>query len=259
MGGSVNGCLEIVDISIEANRRCNASIKYYVRVRNMFILKKLSAIKRYRWKKRITFAAAIILLLAINRNASIISLGPLAGGQSFIMNVPFDKNDPPYGIIPMGETVYHPKPKNPKGHSGIDFQWDHKAPVLAAADGVVVGIRKVPSSNTMDVGIQSGKYLNGYTELESYNPKLKVGTKVAAGAFIGYPWHPPGTKSGYRMFHWQFGYYTDNPLLPDRLCPLSYLDDESRSLIETVWANAEWEHKEEFQDICSGDYKGKDK
>lgn len=197
------------------------------------------------------FAAGLFVIIACSKGS------PSDPGGSIVISVPFDRGDSPYGLIPMGETVYHPKPQNPLGHPGIDFQWNHAARILASAGGTVVGIEKGSWPDTWDVGVRSGSFLISYTELESYNPDLRVGKEIAAGTLIGTPWHPTGTHAGYRMIHWNFGYDTGHPIYPDRLCPMSYFDSDSRVLMETIWASTVWEYKSQFPDICSGDYKGK--
>lgn len=178
---------------------------------------------------------------------------------SFTMSLPFDKQDPPYGLIPMGETVYHPKPQNPIGHPGIDFQWDHKAPILAAVGGTIIGIEKGESwVNLWDVRVRNGQYQISYTELESYNPELAVGEEIKVGTFIGYPQRPDvfTDKLEYRMFHWEFGYYTGGKY-PERLCPMNYFDAEARIILENIWTNYDWEYKREFPNICSGGFENK--
>ncbi len=186
-----------------------------------------------------------------------------ASGGRITISLPFADTDTPYGLIPLGETVNHPKPANPRGHPGIDFQWNHKASILAAADGVVTDIVNVdhPSApNTWDVLVISNNcYQIGYTELESHNPALSIGGAITAGSFIGYPQHPPGSHSTYRMIHWEFGYFADYKMYPDRLCPMTYFDSHASALIEQVWANTAWESKPQFPLVCSGDFNGADR
>ncbi len=175
--------------------------------------------------------------------------------------VPFDNANAPYGLIPMGETAYHPKPANPRGHPGIDFQWNYKARIIASVDGVIANIREGYWPNTWDVSVLSKNcYKIGYTELESYNSALAVGQTIAAGSFIGYPQHPSGTGDSYRMIHWEFGYETGHSVEPTRLCPMAYFDAASRAHIEQIWADVNWwEYKPQFPLICSGDFNGLDR
>ena len=194
-------------------------------------------------------------------NTSILEPIDTINPDKIILSVPFDKQDPPFGLIPMGETVYHPKPQNPMGHPGIDFQWDHQAPILASVGGEIIDIEKGESwVNLWDVRIRSGIYQISYTELESYNPELIVGIKIKVGTLIGYPQHPDKItdQPKYRMIHWEFGYFTGSKY-PDRLCPMNYFDATSRAILETIWANTQWEYKKDFPNICSGDYENKNR
>jgi hypothetical protein len=177
------------------------------------------------------------------------------------MSLPFDKQDPPYGLIPMGETIYHPKPQNPMGHGGIDFQWDHKAPILAASRGTIIAIEKDDSwVNLWDVRVLNGQYQISYNELESYNPELNVGEKIEAGVLIGYPQRPNvvADRPEYRMIHWSFGYYTGSKYSKS-LCPMSYFDNEARAILEKIWTDSNWEYKRDFPNICSGDFENRNR
>lgn len=196
-----------------------------------------------------------LFLLAGIMVAGIVRCG---GGENeeearIVLSVPFTAGDLPFMLIPMGETVYHPKPTNPEGHPGIDFFWDHQATIVASAPGTVAYLETGYWAETWDVVVRTGKYLVGYTELGSYNPALHVGTQIDAGTFIGYP----GPQPGRWMIHWEFGYDLGFRY-PDRLCPMTYFDDASRATMERIWAGTTWEYKTQFPDICSGDFKGKD-
>src|SRR5438477_8195815 len=97
--------------------------------------------------------------------------------QKVVISVPFDKNDPPTGMIPMGETINHPKPQVPNGHPGIDFSWDHPARILSSSDGSVTYIKLGASEpNFWDVEVRSGVYLLRYKELKDYNHDLHSGS-----------------------------------------------------------------------------------
>ncbi|HSX57884.1 MAG TPA: hypothetical protein VLE47_01265 [Candidatus Saccharimonadales bacterium] len=171
--------------------------------------------------------------------------------QKIIIVVPFDKNNPPDQMIPMGETLYHPKPKVPKGHPGIDFGWSKAdGKVLSSSEGSVRQIKLGASEEGLyDVEIASGFYFLRYKELKKVNSDLKVGSKVKKGDFIG----TPGTLAN--GFHWELASIS---LIRDRYCPVSYLDPESKTLIENIWDKVPSTDKvkNKFPEICSGDYKG---
>ena len=63
-------------------------------------------------------------------------------------------------LIPMGETIYHPKPQVPNGHPSIDFVSQQSYPFIAAADGKVNKIIMGGSSDGADVVVGSGDYYN---------------------------------------------------------------------------------------------------
>ncbi len=203
---------------------------------------------------RVIRRCRLIMVIAVSL---ILLVGCAAEGKNeeerIVLSVPFAAGDRPFGLIPMGETVYHPKPDNPEGHPGIDFLWDHRATIVASAPGAVAYLEAGYWPGTWDVVVRTGKYLIGYTEMESYNPTLRVGTEVDAGSFIGYP----GPSHNRWMIHWEFGYDVGFRY-PDRLCPMTYFDEASRALMEQVWAGTEWEYKPQFPEICSGDFYGKD-
>lgn len=180
-----------------------------------------------------------------------------------VLYLPFNFNILPDGLMPMGETINHPKPQNPNGHPGIDFQWNNPTStisILAAMDGEVTGIiGNDYHVGTYDISTKNGRYRVTYTELESLNPNLKVGDTVKVGDLIGHPQHPASVtdQPNYRMIHWEFGYHSDyNAFWGDRLCPMTYFEASAKSKIESIWAATNWpEMKAQFPDICSGDYK----
>lgn len=184
--------------------------------------------------------------------------------ERIVLSLNFDNSNMPNGLTPMGETITHDIKTNPRGHEGIDFQWDKKVPIYAFADGTVVAIERSEGhtdSVIYDVGVKTGKYLNSYTELEDYNRNLTVGEVIKQGEFIGYPWHPTGTHEGYRMIHWNFGYWFDSGknIYPERICPLTYFDNESLAEIQNIWKIASWDHRDEFPLICNGPFENLDK
>lgn len=172
--------------------------------------------------------------------------------KRIVIAVPFSAENPPMSLIPMGETIEHPKPQTPKGHPGIDFAW---APgvagkVTSSSDGKVSSIELGTSHKDLyDVTVSSGPYLLRYKELKDYNRELKKGTKVKTGDYIGIP----GTLAG--GFHWELA---SKSLARDRFCPMTYFDPGSKQLIEKIWdqtpVDAMKGMKRQFPHICSGDY-----
>lgn len=173
--------------------------------------------------------------------------------KRIVIAVPFTADNAPSTLIPMGETIEHPKPQTPKGHPGIDFAWEPGVAgrVTSSSDGTVSGIKLGGShAELWDVEVSSGPYLLRYKELKVYNQELKRGTKVKIGDYIG----TPGTLAG--GFHWEFA---SQSLARDRFCPMTYFDPASKQLIEKIWdqtpVDAMKGMKRQFPDICSGDYK----
>lgn len=169
--------------------------------------------------------------------------------EKIIISLPYAPLQPTSSIVPMGETLYHPKPQNPDGHPGIDFQWNLGKPIdiIACIDGEVISAMKTPNHNKWDVTVKTGNYAIAYHELETIDSKITQGAKVILGQRIG----EPGKFNGnhYNM-HWELrlGSY--------RICPLSYFDPESKARIEKEWEDTkEPKIKRNAPDICSGDYK----
>ena len=166
-------------------------------------------------------------------------------------------------MIPLGETVSH---GDGEAHTGIDFHWTKKVPIIAVSEGIITFIAKGESrpiaagakKDTWDVGVKTGRYLNTYTELDEVNPELKVGESIQKGNFIGYPWHQYNVEPGFILdrykIHWNFGYDVDSQYPEPRLCPMTYFDADSKLLIEQIWNDNQWEYKKQFPDICSGEY-----
>lgn len=172
--------------------------------------------------------------------------------KRLVIRAPFDLNDPPSTLIPMGEKVYHPDA--PSGHPGIDFQWDHKdVNILASADGKISSIKQTPEHfNNWDIEISSWPYVIRYKELQDYDSSLKKGSPVKAGQLLGHPTHPDDgeTTRGIQL-HWEFA---SASLIRDRFCPMTYFDEASRQVIETVWAKSTWQHKNQYPNLCNDDY-----
>jgi len=188
---------------------------------------------------------------------------PIIPHERITISLPFVPSDDPhlFSINPMGETVNHPKPQNPHGHPGVDFLWDKNVEIISVAPGEVTRIeihKGGPSGGkSYDVDVSTGIYAVRYTELTSYRKDLKVGSKLKQGEFIGYPFyekHSDG-KDAYSI-HWEFDYDT---VWYDRICPLTYFDESSRSRIDSLWLKVGWTHDGKFPHFCSGDYFGRDK
>jgi len=181
--------------------------------------------------------------------------------ELIVISLPFaPEYDASTGMIPMGETIYHPKPQVPNGHPGIDFGWDNlKVPVIASADGTLTRINPGSSSGT-DVTVQNGVYELRYTELQTVAPGLNVGQKIKKGDFIGYPGEFNDGTNGFTHYnlHWELASIS---VLKDRFCPMAYFDPDSRARIEAIWAKVPPDDnqgmKRQFPNICSGDYSNK--
>jgi len=171
----------------------------------------------------------------------------------------------PSAMTPMGETIYHPKPQNPQGHPGVDFQWENPSEIptiIASMDATVTAITDNSShAGTYDIETASGKWGVDYCELGSVREGLKVGDIVKVGDLIGTPQHPVAITDlpNFRMIHWQFGYIRDagnETGVATRICPLSYFSANAKSTIESLWTNTSaTELKANAPDICSGDFK----
>lgn len=185
--------------------------------------------------------------------------------QRPVLALPWDKD--PYDMLPMGETESH----DGEPHVGIDFFFRPNTRILAAAGGEVIYIKQQSGegeshAGLWDVFVQTGRYTTGYTELERVNPTLTVGSSVQKGDWIGDPNHLLGEEG---MIHWEFGYSRggglhhfgagDQAPNPERLCPVTYFDENSRKKLEAIWQESlkTWHLKDEFPYICSGIYEGK--
>ncbi len=213
----------------------------------------LKKIKRNWWKLLLILVAVISLagVFVLTRPDTYLP------HKRIVLHVPYDLNDPPTSIIPMGETIYHPKPQVPSGHPGIDFQWGHPdAKILASAAGVITSIKQTPEHyNNWDIEVGSWPYVVRYKELEDYDHGLKTGSHVQAGQFLGYPENnsAKGAQAAIQI-HWEFASLSTTR---DRFCPMTYFDEASRQSVEAIWAKSTWQYKNQFPDVCSGDYKNK--
>lgn len=189
--------------------------------------------------------------------------------ERVVLTLPFAPEDDPHGLLPMGETVSH----GGEPHVGIDFFWDREVDVVASAPGEVIYVeqRTEGHAGTWDVFVRTGEYVVGYTEMGRVNPELAVGDRVERGEWLGTNWEAI-PEDDHWMIHWEFGYaregwrnYSEGDRVPhpERLCPMTYFTDGSRSRVEAVWEDTEWvrdgeDLKERFPYICSGVFRGKD-
>ncbi len=214
-------------------------------------------------KKILLIGVAIFLLIVIYLTLFvIIGVQTYLPHQRLIIRVPYEYVDVPDLMIPMGETINHPKPQVPNGHPGIDFQYNdnklHNA--VAAADGTVISITKGASNpGKWDVEITNGFYSLRYKEMEDYNPVFHPGYKVKEGEFVGH-FGVYQEKDGHvhEQIHWEFA---STAIFRDRFCPLTYFDSQSLNSINQLWGktplDANQNMKARFPYICSGDYYGK--
>lgn len=186
---------------------------------------------------------------------------PFVPHERITISLPFVKEDDDLIFInPMGETDHHDPPH---GHPGLDFGWNHPAPLIAVAAGKVTKIEEHPpggfgeTEKTYDVEVVSGVYAVRYKEI-SPDPNLKVGMFLNKGDIIGRggKYERQGGLGVYYSTHWEFDYDT---FLIDRLCPLTYFDKDSLLRINSIWEKVGDTFSGRFPKICSGYYDGKDK
>ena len=182
--------------------------------------------------------------------------------DSIIISLPFGFENPPVGLQPMGETINHEAKYG--GHAGIDFQWysDKPPKIYASAKGIIVEL-KSEEDNPEDWTItlsHIGYDRAYYTRygVSSPNTDLKVGSVVEKNTFLGYVPNPHPEDNMYGT-HWEFGFacvgeQCEFGFQGDRLCPMTYFDEESRELIEKIWDGYSYPHKDRFPHICSGFY-----
>ena len=187
-------------------------------------------------------------------------------GPRIIIILPFDPQNPPDDIMPMGETVKHKAEVG--GHPGIDFQWYAEAPKLySSAGGEIVELLELDGGDWSITINHTGfdkRYYTAYS-LGSYNTELEVGDKVEKYTFLGYVPNPHPEDNMYGT-HWEFGvdiftyFESGNERIgySERLCPLTYFDEDSRTLIEKTWITAKYEEKDQFPLLCNGFYEGRD-
>ncbi|MDO8618782.1 MAG: M23 family metallopeptidase [Candidatus Daviesbacteria bacterium] len=182
---------------------------------------------------------------------------PFIPHERVTISLPFSKEDDDLIFInPMGETDHH---KPPNGHPGLDFAWKHRAPLIAVIDGKITKIEEHPpggfgeTEKIYDVELVNGIYAIRYGEMKPAE-NIKVGMKVNKGDMIGRggEYNQPGGGLGlYYSFHWEFDY---DSVIFDRLCPLTYFDENSKNRIEAIWKKVGTTYNGKFPEICSGFY-----
>ncbi len=215
-------------------------------------------------KKLLKIGGTIIVLVITT-----VVLFVVIGVQTYLphkkitIRVPYEFSDVPDSMIPMGETINHPKPQVPHGHPGIDFQYNDNRShnVVASVDGIVTSITQGESDpGKWDVQINNGFYNLRYKEMENYNQAFHLGYRVKEGDFVGH-FGIYREKDGtvHEQIHWELA---STALLRDRFCPLTYFDLQSLKSIEELWVKVPLEAnqnmKAQFPYICSGDYYAKE-
>jgi ribosomal protein S27E len=209
---------------------------------------------RTSWWRRLVLTG-----LVVSGGLGIYSLMPLQAWlphERIVLALPFAPEDDAQNLIPMGETIEHPH--SPRGHPGIDFQWDHSVPILASAAGKVSTIVYVREHKSWDIFVRTGVYEVRYKELEQCNPQLHEGDFVETGTLLGYPCHPTDLPDGnlkHYQIHWELA---SACFWKDRFCPLGYLEPEARGRIDAIWAKSNNKFKAAFPHICSREYYGRE-
>ncbi|HJM36566.1 MAG TPA: hypothetical protein QGE92_01410 [Dehalococcoidales bacterium] len=189
--------------------------------------------------------------------------------QTIELILPFTIHHEPEGIMPLGETINHAPPM---GHPGIDFQWSYKeAEIIVALDGVVgdiiTEVSPIDGDTIYRITVITGEFGVYYevVDLPKFNPNLQIGDELVSGMILGYPL-PIGAGDGWRMIHWAFGLAFENKegrptpegiiekYFFEWLCPMEYFTESERLRLERLWADASYDHKDEFPKICNGYY-----
>lgn len=212
--------------------------------------------------RKLFLILGVVLLLGVGVAGYFFQVQAFLPHKKITIILPFDSRyDSETQLIPMGETIYHPKPQVPKGHPGIDFVSNTPYPFLASADGTITKMGH-GSSDGIDIYLSSGVYNIVYKEMDESKMFVKVGQKVKVGDKIAMP-NPkygsgkPGdpTTSVHYSVHWEFA---SASVLLDRFCPVSYFTPDSKNRIEAIWARVSptdfSNMKQHFPNICSGDY-----
>jgi murein DD-endopeptidase MepM/ murein hydrolase activator NlpD len=81
---------------------------------------------------------------------------------------------------------YHPVLHKVRSHKGVDYAAKKGTPIRAAGDGKVVHLGRKGGYGRVIILQHGSKYSTLYAHLNSYNRKLKVGSKVKQGQTIAY-------------------------------------------------------------------------
>lgn len=195
-----------------------------------------------KWLKIVGYIFLVLIIAVVSLFAwARLEYGPnpIIPHKRITITLPFGPQDQLIGINPLGEK----EEVHPGGHGGIDFQWDHGAPLIATSDGTITNIKKAKDgeATVLYVTLKSGQYQSTYKELDKVAEGVKVGSKLKQGEVVGYPHCTFFADSGGHtscQLHWEFAYASPLPTLTgmvDRLCPLTYFDDESRARITAIW------------------------
>lgn len=216
-------------------------------------------------KKYILLVTITLVLVAVGVLAWKLFYPPaLLPHDRVVIGLPFRISDMPSSMIPMGETIHHPKPQTPHGHPGIDFGWQNgeSHEVVASSSGKISEIRLGGSEpGKYDVEVVSGVYALRYKEMDDA-ADLKIGDKVMKGDVVGHVGRycandgPNGLEHCWFNLHWELA---SRSLPLDRFCPVMYLDGDSENVLQALWNEVPSSDKikSQFPDICSGDYKDK--
>ncbi len=207
-------------------------------------------------KKKIWLGLAALATVAVLYGVWKIVYPPAFLPHSTIsIGLPFMTADMPSSMIPMGETIYHPKPQVPHGHPGIDFLWtsgDSHAVVAAAAGTFASKKMGASEPGKWDIEIRSGQYLLRYKELDDY-ADLKLGAHIDKGQVVGHAGHYCDNQHCWFNVHWELA---STSTVLDRWCPVNYFDTASKATLEQVWNSVPSTDKvkSQFPNVCNGDY-----
>lgn len=195
------------------------------------------------------------LILALVVVLSFLRLDAFLPHDKVSIILPFDQQyDKSTRIIPMGETIHHPKSESPKGHPGIDFGSQESYPFIAAMDGKISKIEYVEGAGN-NITLNNGAYNVVYAEMDHKNTYVAKGQKVKQGDKIALPYPKEDGGNKHYSVHWEFASIS---VIRDRFCPNSYFTDDSRQRIDAIWERVKKEDNSEmtkqFPHICSGDY-----
>ena len=214
-------------------------------------MESLSRSLRDIWELRLTPPTTTI---SVASSTTAASSQPESVETDPVLVLPFTAAEDPLRIMPMGETVNHDPPK---GHPGIDFQWEGSATVRASLPGEVVEITQ-PEPNDFAVSVIYGPFVVSYKHLGSVAPGLGVGDEIDYGEPIGNPMPIQGTPM--TMIHWEFGTHAMLGLGDSRQivrtireCPLGYFSDDAMRRLATLWT-VEANVTPTFPDICNDYY-----